>query len=155
MKIPMSSDGVEIDPDLVLKGVGLRGVGKGPVRGAVLFWDGPISFLGDVDPDTGMLTVGGRTMNISEKVLFFIGGTGSTVGSYVLYNLKLNGKAPRAIVVKKADAIITIGCILGDIPLVHKVSVEEWPQITGKKLAEVNSAEGVVKVWKDQQMIPG
>ena len=148
----MDSDRVENDPDLVMKGVGLRGVGKGPVRGEVLFWDGPISFLGDVNPDTGLLTKGDRAMDISEKILFFTEGTGSTVGSYVIYNLKLNGKAPRALVMKKADAIISVGCILGDIPLVHKVPVDKWLQMADGRLAEVNSAEGEIKVWNDSQI---
>ncbi|MFO8051301.1 MAG: DUF126 domain-containing protein [Thermoplasmatota archaeon] len=130
-----------------MDGVGLRGVGAGKVSGEVVFHDGPLSFLGDVDPDKGTLIKNGETIDIRDKVLIFTEGAGSTVGSYVIYNLKLNGKAPKALVMRRADAIISIGCILGDIPLVHRVPAEGWPFISNGDLAEVDPSNGEVRIW--------
>lgn len=113
--------------------------------GTVLRIDGPISFLGDVDPATGVLTTGGRAYDIRGKVLVFTEGKGSTVGSYVIYNLALAGNAPLAMVMLRADAIITMGCIAAGIPLVHRVPVEDFASIgNGQRLA-VNSARGQVR----------
>ncbi|MFW3146187.1 MAG: aconitase X swivel domain-containing protein [Thermoplasmatota archaeon] len=134
--------------DLSYEGVGLKGMGKEPVKGEVLLWKGPISFLGDVDPDRGILTKDGIQMDIHDKVLIFTEGAGSTVGSYVVYNLRLNNKAPRAMVMLKADAIISIGCILADIPLVHKVPPELWKEASTGDTAVVDSAAGRVGIWK-------
>lgn len=136
-------------PDLEYSGIALRGIGSGSVHGEVLLLDGPISFLGDVDPDTGMLSRDGRTKDISNKILIFTEGAGSTVGSYVVYNLKLNGKAPRAMVMAKADAIITIGCILGDIPLLHKVPQELWARAEDRSYAEIDIGKGSIRIWND------
>jgi predicted aconitase with swiveling domain len=73
------------------------------------------------------------------------------VGSYVVYNLKLNNRAPKALVMLKADAIITIGCILADIPLVHRIPLEIWSEISGYDLAEVDPESGKIKVWSSDR----
>jgi len=138
-------------PDRILKGVALKGVGKGLVQGEVLLWDHPISFLGDVDPETGILKRDGFEADITDRLLFFTEGSGSTVGSYVIYNLKLNGKAPRALVMAKADAIITIGCILADIPLVHRVPRDEWSGIRTGDRAVLDPVSGTVSIWKSDR----
>jgi predicted aconitase with swiveling domain len=139
------------EPDWVLQGVALKGVGKNPVEGEVLLWNRPISFLGDVDPETGNLSREGHNANITEMIVLFTEGAGSTVGSYVIYNLKLNGKAPRAMVMVKADAIITIGCILADIPLVHRVPPDEWDRIRTGDRAVLDPVSGTVSIWKSKR----
>jgi predicted aconitase with swiveling domain len=45
------------------------------------------------------------------------------VGSYVLYALARNGKAPVAIINSRADPIIAVGAIMGKIPLVDDPEV--------------------------------
>jgi predicted aconitase with swiveling domain len=135
----------------VLKGIPLRGVGEIPVEGDVLLWDGPISFLGDVDPSTGMMERDGMVMDLKDSILFFREGAGSTVGSYVVYNLKLNGKAPRSMIMIKADAIISIGCILADIPLIHRIDPVEWGKIKTGDRARVDPATGNIDIWSRTQ----
>jgi predicted aconitase with swiveling domain len=141
------SDSLRGPPDLVITGESLRGVGSGMVTGEILLIDSPISFLGDVDPDKGTLKKEGLTYDISDRILVFTEGAGSTVGSYVVYNLSLNSKAPRAMVMMKADAIITIGCILGDIPLVHRISRGDWDRIDNGDLAQVETETGRISIW--------
>jgi len=139
---------MERPPDITFKGDPLRGVGKASVQGEALVWNGPISFLGDVDPSTGLLEKEGSRMSIKDRVLFFREGAGSTVGSYVVYNLKLNGNAPAAMVMLKADAIISIGCILADIPLVHRVPLDEWGRVETGDRVVLYPGSGEVSVWK-------
>jgi hypothetical protein len=61
--------------------------------------------------------------SITGRVLVFSHGKGSTVGSYILYALARNGKAPAAIINSRADPIIAVGAIMGKIPMVDEPEV--------------------------------
>ncbi|MDD1663183.1 MAG: DUF126 domain-containing protein [Methanomicrobiales archaeon] len=98
-----------------------RGLSGGTGRGPVLVSPEPISFLGGVDPETGEITEKCHPLSgkgIAGRVLVFPHGKGSTVGSYVLYALARNGKAPAGIVNAEAEPIIVVGAIIGGIPLI-------------------------------------
>jgi len=86
----------------------------------------PISFLGGVDPASGTILdpeCDSEGENISGKVFCFPFGKGSTVGSYAMYQLKLGGHAPAAIINDSAEPIIATGAIIADIPMVDGVDV--------------------------------
>lgn len=130
----------------IIQARGLRGLGDSWVEGEVLRIDGPVSFLGDVDPAAGTLTHEGIVHRVRDRVLVFPEGRGSTVGSYVIYNLRLEGNSPIALVMLKADAIITMGCIASGIPLVHMLSREEFDSLHSGIRVGVNSARGQVRI---------
>ena len=76
-----------------------RKIYQGMAWGEALVTSLGISFFGGVDPDTGIVVEKGHQLegqSISGKVLVFPTGKGSTVGSYTLYRLKMNGVAPAA-----------------------------------------------------------
>lgn len=101
-----------------------RKICKGIGEGEALVSKDAISFYGGIDPETGVVVEKGHLLegkSIAGKVLVFPNGKGSTVGSYTMYQLKKNGKAPVAIVVKECDAILAVGAIISEIPLVDKV----------------------------------
>ncbi len=79
--------------------------------------------------------------SVAGKVLVFPTGKGSTVGSYVLYALRKNGKAPLAIVNKTVDPVIAVGCIISEIPAVDQVQIDKLR--SGQKV-EVDADHGVV-----------
>jgi predicted aconitase with swiveling domain len=86
----------------------------------------PIGFLGGVDPETGIVIERGHPLegrSISGRVLVFPTGKGSTVGSYTLYRLARNKKGPAAIVNQRSEAIVAVGAIISDIPMVDLVDV--------------------------------
>jgi predicted aconitase with swiveling domain len=64
-----------------------------------------------------------RGERISGKVLAFAHGKGSTVGSYILYALKMNGLAPAAIINEEAEPIVALGAIMAGIPMVDRPKV--------------------------------
>lgn len=100
-----------------------RGISGGCGTGEALVSTFPISFLSGVDPETGEIVETGhplRGRSIAGKVLVFPHGKGSTVGSYVIYALSKNGKAPAAMVNEEAEPIIAVGAIIGRIPLVDR-----------------------------------
>jgi predicted aconitase with swiveling domain len=88
----------------------------------------PIGFLGGVDPDTGVVVERGHALEgrcISGRVLVFPTGKGSTVGSYTLYRLARNQEGPAAIVNQRSEAIVAVGAIISDIPMVDLIDVSQ------------------------------
>lgn len=99
-------------------------VASGCASGAALVTEEPISFLGNVNPETGIVVDPDHELYgecISGKVLIFPGGKGSTVGSYVIYQLKKRGLAPVAMINIRSEPIVAVGAIISGIPLVDRV----------------------------------
>ena len=128
---------------MVLRG---RGVVEGRALGEALVSSMSISFLGGVDPRTGIVVERGHDLEgerLAGRVLCFPHGKGSTVGSYVLLALGKRGLAPLALVNEVADPIVVVGAILAGIPMV--VGVDVGALRTGW-LVEVDGSEGLVRV---------
>jgi len=107
-----------------------RSIYLGTAQGEALVTPQPISFFGGVDPETGIVVERGHTLEghcIAGKVLVFPTGKGSTVGSYTLYRLKMNGHAPLAILNVECETIIAVGCIISEIPCVDQLPIHEIP----------------------------
>ena len=122
-----------------------RKIFGGKAEGEALVSNEGISFYGGVDPDTGVVTEKGHPLegqNISGKVLIFPTGKGSTVGSYTIYRLKKNGKAPAAIINKECETVVAVGAIISEIPCVDQIDIEQIK--TGDKL-KINADEGIVE----------
>jgi predicted aconitase with swiveling domain/8-oxo-dGTP pyrophosphatase MutT (NUDIX family) len=106
----------------------------------------PISFLGGIDPADGTIAdqeCASEGESISGKVFCFPFGKGSTVGSYSMYQLRLNGNAPSAIVNNSAEPIIATGAIIAEIPMVDGVDIELLR--TGDEVT-VDADEGTVEI---------
>ena len=127
--------------------INCRSISKGFVEGELLTSGEAISFLGGVDPVTGVVLDAGhdlRGVSISDKVLFIPGGKGSTVGSYVLFQLKKNGVQPRAIICLDAEPIIATGAIMADIPMVDHPDDTDL-LVDGVKVS-VDADNGIISV---------
>lgn len=100
-----------------------RTISKGKAEGKVLKLQGALSFLGGVDASTGEVKVenGG---NVADRILVFPRGKGSTVGSFVMYDLKVHGKAPAAVINSSAETIVATGAVISSIPMVDSMDVE-------------------------------
>lgn len=129
-----------------------RGISKGVGTGRVLKSSAPISFLSGVDPDSGKIVESDHPLEgefICGKVLVFPHGKGSTVGSYIIYALEKNGKAPAAMINEEAEPIIATGAILGSIPLVDRLEHGLSPLHNGI-LVRVDGEHGTVEIIDDQ-----
>ncbi|MBD3215157.1 MAG: DUF126 domain-containing protein [Candidatus Lokiarchaeota archaeon] len=128
---------------MILKG---KTIVPGKVKARSLVSTTPISFLGDVDPEKGIIVDKQNALygkSIAGKVFVFPLGKGSTVGSYVIYQLKKNQKAPVALINAEAEAIIVVGAIISDIPMVQGVDIDKIPN---NKVIYVNATEGYIKL---------
>jgi predicted aconitase with swiveling domain len=104
-----------------------RQISSGVGTGKALVLESDLSFLGGVDPSTGRIKdkgTGAFNRTVRNRVLVFPKGKGSTVGSYVIYGLQANGKAPAAIVNAQTETIVATGAILAKIPLVDQVDID-------------------------------
>jgi uncharacterized protein len=123
-------------------------VASGFARGPALVTKEPISFLGNVDPTTGVVVDPAHELfggSVAGTVLIFPGGKGSTVGSYVIYQLKKKGLAPAAMINIRSEPIVAVGAIISGIPLVDRVPMEILELKSGA-LVEVDADRGCITI---------
>lgn len=124
-----------------------RIISRGIGAGKVLLSKDPISFLGGVDAKTGIVVEKGHVLEgrcISGSVLVFPRGKGSTVGSYVMLQLKKNGKAPAAIINLDAEPIIAVGAIISKIPMLDKMEKDPFAVLQDEQKIVINAEKGVI-----------
>ena len=89
----------------------------GKAAGEIIASDVELSFWGGVDPATGEVIdrhhpLSGQTL--TGKILTIPGGRGSCSGSGVILELLLKGKGPAAMVLERADDILTLGVVIAE-----------------------------------------
>ncbi|MFO8017553.1 MAG: DUF126 domain-containing protein [Promethearchaeia archaeon] len=117
----------------------------GKVTAYSLVSSAPISFLGDIDSNSGEIVDKRNSLyeeSIVGKVFVFPHGKGSTVGTYVIYQLQKNAKAPAAIINTQAEAIVAVGAIISDIPMIQEIDMDKIPH---DKEIFVNATEGYIE----------
>ena len=127
------------------KGNGLVG---GTAEGEALVTSDGIAFNLGVDETTGIVIEAGHPLkdeSVTGRVLVCRSGKGSTAGSFSLLQLAERGLAPAAIVNIQADAVVTAGCVLSGIPLVHRLDTDINGFTTGTRL-RVDGDAGTVEV---------
>ena len=125
-----------------------RSIARGIGKGKVLLSRDAISFLGGVDPKTGVVVENGHSLegkSIAGTVLVFPRGKGSTVGSYVMLQLAKNGVAPAAIINLEAEPIIAVGAIISKIPMVDKLEKDPYSVLRDGMNASVDGEKGTVE----------
>lgn len=124
-----------------------RSIAKGKGKGELIVSTEPISFLGGVNPENGKVIDPNHELkgeSIKDKVLFIPGGKGSTVGSYVIFQMMKNNTAPKAIICLNAEPIIATGAIMSDIPMVD--SPDDVKDLTNGTLVEVDADNGTIEI---------
>lgn len=104
-----------------------RIIRAGKAAGRALVSPEPIGFLGGVDPDSGVVVEPNHPLNgqsVAGRVLVFPTGKGSTVGSYTILRLARNGVAPAAMLNAQSEAIVAVGAIIADIPMVDQLAIQ-------------------------------
>lgn len=105
-----------------------RMIAPGKTKGIAIVSSEPIGFYGGIDIKTGIVIEKGHPLEgkkITDKILVFPSGKGSTVGSYVIYGLQKNGVGPKGIINKETETIVATGVILAGIPCVDQIDIEK------------------------------
>ena len=83
----------------------------------LVYTDVGISFWGGVDPLTANVVDHTHPLfgqNLSNHILAVPNGRGSCTGSQVVLELLLNGIAPKALLLRQPDAILSLGVIVAE-----------------------------------------
>ncbi len=121
----------------------VRLVVEGSAEGEVLYVSKPISFLGDLDVESGVLQGYGC---VKGRVLVFPGSSGSTVAPYIIYSLAKRSLAPSAVIVKNPDTLLITGCVLSNIPM---AVASDWVSLTNV-LRECVASKCVGRLLSDE-----
>ena len=132
-----------------MAGIKGRSISLGVGEGVALVCAEAVSFFGGVDPKTGVVVEKGSPLEgkcIAGKVLVFPRGKGSTVGSYVILQLRKNGVAPTAIINLEAEPIIAVGAIISKIPMVDKLDGDAYSRLKDGMRVKVDGGKGIVEL---------
>ena len=126
----------------------VRAIVEGKAKGPSLYSPDPIAFLQGVDPEKGTVSDDKSPIfdqPFSGKILIFPNTVGSSVGAYVIYRLKKNGKAPKAIVNQNSDIITASGCAIAGIPL-FDLPENDISELRDSKDIAVDSKKSELKI---------
>lgn len=106
----------------VAHGEGLPSQGDFTITGEAFVTAAPITFLGYVNRETGVVEEEGHPadgQSMAGKIAIFPRGTGSSVAPYVLLELFYRGQAPLAIINSEIDQQTAPACSLENIPYAY------------------------------------
>jgi len=132
--------------EIILKG---HRVAKGRAQGEALVSHEPISFLGGVDSETGLIIEKNHELegvSVTGKILVFPVGKGSTLGSYRLYEMVRCKTQPKGIINVRADPVITVGAIISNIPMVDNLDGNPMKLIKTGDCVQLDADQGIVKI---------
>jgi len=124
---------------------------KNELTGEVLITRSKISFLGDIDINTGEIVgsdIDIKGENVKDKILIFLEGRGSTVGSNVIYGLSRKGLAPKLIATCKAEPITISGAIYGEVPMISNLSEKVFDHLKNRDIVKIAIFNGEACIEK-------
>ena len=137
-------------------GVGFRAFGRGlpsqdsfKVVGKALVTDSPITFLGFVNRETGVIEEEGHPadgQSMAGKIVIFPRGSGSTVAPYVLLELYYRGRAPLAVINTEIDQQTAPACSLEGIPYAYGFDADLFSNIKDNDLVELSRHKGKTEI---------
>ncbi|KPK22613.1 MAG: hypothetical protein AMJ70_05565 [Dehalococcoidia bacterium SG8_51_3] len=134
--------------NITLKG---RSASKGLAEGEAMVTHDAISFLSDISVTEGIITSPQskcKGQSVSDKILVFPTGRGSTADPYGFYMLKKAGKAPGAVINIDANPTTVAGAIISNTPMVYKLDENPLDVIETGDHVLVDGNEGIVIITK-------
>jgi predicted aconitase with swiveling domain len=126
-----------------------RSICSGTAEGEALVTRQGVSFLGGVDPETGVITEVDHELHgvsMAGKVLVLPSLKGSAGGMWIMIRLARSGLGPKAIVVSKADTILVGAVIMSEIPTIDSLAEDPLKLvITGDGL-RIDGDKGTMEI---------
>ena len=126
-----------------------RRISKGRAQGPVLITMDSLSFLGGVNPESGIITDPNHELygqEITGKILVIPSGKGSTVGSYIIYQMFKYKTAPLGLIALEAEPIIATGAIMAGIPMVDQPQEPLYDLLKNGDMVDLDADNGLVKI---------
>jgi predicted aconitase with swiveling domain len=122
-------------------------ISGGKAEGAALFSGDDFCFY-LVDPNTGIVIEKNHCLegqSIAGKVLIFPNGKGSSVvQADGMYQLKMKGTEPRAMIIRNPDTTLVASAIIMETPLVDRVDEEFYRTVKDGDILEVDADAGLI-----------
>ena len=119
------------------------------IQGKALVTDVPITYLGYVNRDTGVIEEPGHPLDgvpISDTVLIYPKGSGSTVAPFILMGLIYTGQGPRAIVNRDVCPLTLPAASLLNVPYAHGFDDDPCMEINSGDQVEMTLEDGIVRL---------
>ncbi|HIG02934.1 MAG TPA: DUF521 domain-containing protein [Candidatus Poseidoniales archaeon] len=135
--------------ELNIIGASLPSQDKWSVTGRAMVTDVPITYLGYVNRDSGVIEEYGHPLDgqaIEDTILIYPKGSGSTVAPFVLMGLIYTGKGPKAIINRDVCPLTLPACSLLGVPYGHGFVSDPCMQVNSGDLVEMSLVAGKVKL---------
>jgi len=134
------------DAEMVIKA---HRVSVGKAEGEAVVYEGPFSFLGDLDPATGKICLPCHDLkgvSVAGKVFVFTTGKGSGGSDVVVWAAKKNGNAPAAIICLESEPVLSGAVIAAQIPTVDRPEKNVFDLIMTGDHVRVDAIEGTIEI---------
>jgi predicted aconitase with swiveling domain len=132
-----------------------RSIVKGTAEGTALVTKQSFGFLGSLDPETGIIVDKKHELygeKITEKVLIFPYGIGSTMGAIYFLDAVRCKNSPAAIINVETEPIVAAGAVMAEIfyskcvPVVDKIGTDFFDEVHTGEYVKVDGNRGLVKI---------
>ena len=124
-------------------------VSAGKAEGHAVVYNGPFSFLGDLDPETGTVSVPRHQLegtSLAHKVFVFTTGKGSSAGDLAAWVAKEHGNAPAAIICLESEPVLSGAVIAAEIPTVDYPEKNVFELIKSGDYVKVDATAGIIEI---------
>jgi len=124
-------------------------VSAGKAEGEAVVYNGPFSFLGDLDPATGKVPVPRHQLegtSLVNKVFVFTTGKGSSAGDSAAWAAKQNNNVPAAMICLESEPILSGAVIITKIPTVDRPEKNVLELIKTGDYVKVDATAGIIEV---------
>lgn len=130
-----------------MKKLNVKVLNPGRASGEAVVFQTPFSFIGDMSPETGEVTMAGSPLFgqcLKGKILVFPTGRGGTIAPFILYRAVKSGVGPAAILCDHAD-MLTLECALAaGIPIADGLDGGITAQIKTGDMLKLNESSCIV-----------
>jgi predicted aconitase with swiveling domain len=131
-----------------------RGICSGLAEGEALVTKQGISFLGGVDPETGIITEVDHELygkKVTGKILVLPSLKGSAGGMWIVIRLAKNNQGPEAIVIPQTDTILVGAAVMGGIPTVDSLPINPFQTFRSGDWLKVDGTKGTVEMIRGNE----
>ena len=124
-------------------------VSAGKAEGVAVVYNGPFSFLGDLDPATGKVPAPRHQLegqSLVGKVFVFTTGKGSSAGDSAAWAAKQNNNIPVAMICLESEPILSGAAIITEIPTVDSPEKNVFELIKTGDYVKVDATNGIIEV---------